>query len=921
MEKLSRRTWGLAVGVAVTQTLYGCQSPHTEKTVLKPAGLTVYASPSGNDNWSGNLATANKDQTDGPVAGVGRALEIVRDWRKAQPETALPAHIILRGGTYEITNSIVIEPEDSGTPGTPLVITGYPGENVIISGGVTVKNWKARRDGLWEADAPQAMDSPTVNQFFVDGHRKDRPRLPHKNWYFMAEVTEQPKDRRRAFRFEQGEFNPHWYALRDVEVVSYDVWIAERQWVESVDTQTNTVYLQDNGFEFQAYQVRQRFYIDNVREALNQPGQWYFDRPRKKLLYKPMPGQGLQGFNPVVPIVRRLFEFKGIPEHGKYVEYVTLKGLHLQHSACGVSHVNLANDGQSSTTGFEAAIFGHGVKNVNIVDCEICHGGEHAVRFMGASGSVVVQKCHIHDMGGGGVYLGLDCPIGDYYKLPREIRVAERCVVDNNFIHDSGKLSPQACGVWIGHAGDNRISHNTIANLYYTGISIGWCWNTAPTRSPAIRNLVEYNRIYNLSNGVLSDGGGIYLLGVSPGTIVRNNWISDLVPYNSARNFNGLYLDDGASDILAENNVVENVVFGKGLLVHQGSDNVVTNNYFKRVGEVWVVINTDSQGKRIPLSLTFERNVVVVVDGNVWPRGSPATLADGCRFSHNVYWSSRGAAPSIHGDGFEQWLATGQDVGSLADRPGLQWVDGLISAAAGSAAEQIGFQPIDTRKIGIYGAVAWRALPLSVSPLPIANRTPYPDPLPEPVEVNFQHARPGQATYGLTTQGAGNEVAKATPLTQQSTLRIGPGAVTYSYYQPWIRRCQLALRFSILMPAQHGATLVVELRDSHANPAITGPSILFKPNGDVVANGVLVAGLALDKWADVHVLYDYRAGTSERDYQISLYQAGKQRVVKKIPISGGANFMMLTWLGFINQGTIGQECYIGYIHCRPNRRP
>ncbi|NNM87355.1 MAG: right-handed parallel beta-helix repeat-containing protein [Phycisphaerae bacterium] len=913
MDKISRRTWSLAVGVAVAGGLYGCQSRLAKNLVAKPAGMTVYVSPTGNDGWSGKLATANMDGSDGPVGSVCRALEIVRGWRRVQKVAALAAHVILRGGTYELKNSIVIGPEDSGTLDSPLVIRAYPGEEPTISGGVRVANWKVRRDGLWETAAPEGMNALTVNQLFIQGQRQERPRLPTKNWYFMAHVVEQQEYRRRAFRFEKGEFNPKWYALRDVEVVSYDVWTTERQWVESVDPKTDTVYLQDNGFELQAYQVRQRFYIDNVREALNKPGQWYFDRPEKKILYKPMPGQSHQEFSAVVPIVRRLFDLRGAPEDHAYVEHVTIKEVRLEHSACAVSRVNLANDGQSSTVGFESAIFGQGVKNVNIVDCEIAHGGEHAIRFMGATEGVTVQRCHIHDMGGGGVYLGLDCSIQDYFRLPLEVRFTGQCVVDNNFIHDSGKLSPQACGIWIGHSGDNRISHNVIANLYYTGISVGWCWNTAPMPSPAVRNLVEYNRIYNLSNGVLSDGGGIYLLGVSPGTMVRNNWISDLVPYT--RYFNGLYLDNGASDIRAENNVVENVAYGMGLLVHQGADNVVVNNYFGRVREVWVDRNTDSQGKFIPLSLAFDRNVVVVTGGNVWPPDSPATIAAGCKFSRNVYWSSRGSAPSLHGEDFKQWQAGGQDAGSLAAKPGLQTVDGIICAEAGSPAERIGFRPIDTRNIGLYGSAAWRALPGTIAPLPIADRAPYPNPVAEPVHTNFQQLKAGAAIYGLTTMGHGNGVVEATPVTGRRAFRLGPQGVTYSYYQPWIRRCKLDLQFSVLVPAHNGTTLCLELRDWRSNPYITGPSVVFGADGGVVANGVPVGTAPLGKWVDVHVLYDYRMGKSGEDYQISLHQAGKALAMKRIPVPGASKFATLTWMGFINQGKLGEECYIGYVDC------
>ena len=910
---ISRRAWNSAVSAAALSLLVGgCQRRTKESTAIFH-GLTVYVSTSGNDGWSGMFPTANQAQSDGPVASVQRAVEIVRQRRNAAKST-LTARILLRGGTYELRHPIIFAPEDSGTVEAPLLIAAYPDEKPIISGGVMITNWRKRDDGLWETHAPAAMDAATINELFVREHRKNRPRLPRQGWYFMAEMVAQQELRSRAFCFEKGQFNPGWQALRDIEVVSFESWTTERQWVHAVDPTNNTVYLQNSGHEFGTFEIRQRFYIDNVREALKEPGQWYFDRSMKTILYKPDSSDTLDDFSAVVPILRHLVEFRGSPARMTYVEHVTIQGVSFQYSACAVSRACLANDNQSATDGWEAAIYGHGVRNVKIVNCEISHGGEHAIRFMGANQRVIVQQCHIHDMGGGGIYLGLDCPIAEYYKMPAAARFTAECVVDNNFIHDSGMLFPQACGVWIGHSGDNRISHNVIMNLYYTGISIGWNWGT--TRSPAVRNIVEFNRIYNLGNGVLSDGGGIYTLGVSPGTVLRNNWLSGLIPYNSQRMFNGLYLDEGSSQILVENNIVQQAD-GMGLLLNYGAKNRIQNNILDQTYGLQIERDTDSFGRRIPLSLTFERNVVVVSGSNILPHYSNA----GWRFNRNVYWSIRGIAPTIHGGSFKQWQATGQDDKSLIGAPGLYRSNGSIGAVAGSPASRVGFQPIKISNIGLYGSAAWRTLPDSIQPLPIADRTNYyPRPKSETIHIVFRHQQEGRPPYDAVTWSNGNSIAAPTTLTRQKALRFGPHAVTYTYYQPWLRKCNLLLYFSILLPKHIGTTLGVELRDWRHNPYITGPSIQFQSHGNVIANGMQVGMIPLNQWVEVSIHYDYRTEALCRQYQISLRRAGKELASKRVQISGAAGFHILTWLGFINEGNIGQECYIGHVDCGPVAR-
>jgi hypothetical protein len=126
-------------------------------------------------------------------------------------------------------------------------------------------------------------------------------------------------------------------------------------------------------------------------------------------------------------------------------------------------------------------------------------------------------------------------------------------------------------GIFGGYIEGTRIAHNEICHLPYTGISVGWGWGmedaggggynqphryTTPT--PAKNNRIEYNHIYDVMNR-MDDGGGIYMLGRQPGTILRGNHIHDCKNPTSSRGWSqGLYLDEGSGFI----EVTDNWVYG-----------------------------------------------------------------------------------------------------------------------------------------------------------------------------------------------------------------------------------------------------------------------------------------------------------------------------------------------------------------------
>jgi hypothetical protein len=110
---------------------------------------------------------------------------------------------------------------------------------------------------------------------------------------------------------------------------------------------------------------------------------------------------------------------------------------------------------------------------------------------------------------------------------------AETCsdnTISGNRIHDIGMAFPGPAGIRIGQSYGNTISHNDVFNTYHIAISVGWSW--VFFSSAAHHNIIEFNNVYNIGRSLMSDIGGIYLLGQQPGTVARNNVVHDVSRYD-----------------------------------------------------------------------------------------------------------------------------------------------------------------------------------------------------------------------------------------------------------------------------------------------------------------------------------------------------------------------------------------------------
>jgi hypothetical protein len=149
------------------------------------ARADFYVSPQGDDGNPGTLRQ--------PFKTPQRARDAVRAFR-AKSDAKTPADgvtVWLRGGRYELTETFVLEPEDSGRQGRPVVYRPYGDERPVLSGGRLIQGWKkiqgelpglpqAARRNLWAASVPDAKSGTWhFRQLWADGKRLVRARWPN----------------------------------------------------------------------------------------------------------------------------------------------------------------------------------------------------------------------------------------------------------------------------------------------------------------------------------------------------------------------------------------------------------------------------------------------------------------------------------------------------------------------------------------------------------------------------------------------------------------------------------------------------------------------------------------------------------------------------------------------------------------------
>ncbi len=506
-----------------------------------------YVAPNGNDANSGTVSL--------PFATLERARDAVRQQIAAGLTHDVIVHI--RGGLYLLDKAVIFGPEDSGTERFSVSYLASPCEKPVLSGGRAIADWRRGTGLTWTVELPEVKAGRWYpRQLFVDGSRRQRARTPNEGFYRGMK-----SDDGRRIEFPAGQLQA-WKNHGDVELVALVEWTASRSRLHQVSDNQLVFpklvlqFLDGDGLKHIRRNVHNfPYYFENAPEMLDAPGEWYLDRKTGLLSYWPLPGEDLQAAKVTMPRLQRLIEIVGTRE--RPVRNLRFSGISfvctdfVPPDPFIPDQAGFENPGEMAP---EAAIrmqYAHGCR---LDDGRFRQMGGTAVCLgVGCVGNRVCGNL-VSGVGANGVEIGTRDPHPD-----NQLDIVRDNVLANNIVEHCGLDYAGSIGVWVGITDHTTIAHNLIRHVPYTGISVGWRWT--PEDTACRRNIVEFNHIHHVVE-LLADGGGVYLLGSQPGSVLRGNLVHDIVHYSGYAENQGFFLDQGSKGWLVEGNVIYDTADG-----------------------------------------------------------------------------------------------------------------------------------------------------------------------------------------------------------------------------------------------------------------------------------------------------------------------------------------------------------------------
>ncbi len=566
---------------------------------LTKDSVVIAISPSGNDGAAGTVGA--------PFASFARAKQAVR--QASQDHDVL---VQVGDGVYRLPEPLVFHAEDGGQNGHTVFWVAAPGAKPVFSGALPVAGWKLfdKARGLWVADVPKGTESRNL---WVDDHlaplaAMEIPRadveftrqgivLKGAKYDSLAGMPGQDRMEVTATGFFTKRVSPVERVEGHTLVMKQPAW-------------DNNIWGYD-ALSTPYHPELAHLYLANALAFVKEPGQWFLDSAAGKLYLHP-PGDGdpnrMDVELPRVAVLLSIGNSLDAPVHDLVFRGIRFShttwmgprgedGYASQQSGSYLTGQALAYPSDPIATchhgcpAFEsvrnewkqmpAAVQVSAAERVTFDGDVFAHLGQYALGIGNDSdavysgvglgtGDITVTANVFTDCAGGAILAG---GVRRDAHHPRDPRMRNRqLIVRNNRIRSVSEDFQDNSAILSTYVTGATILHNDISDVPYDAIDVGYGWGMhdaggnpnyrvrmhgydwpqnlvydTPTTHRDV--VVAGNRIHGAKK-LFHDGGAIYNLSASPGTLITENYIFD------NNSLIGLYLDEGSRYVMARKNVV-----------------------------------------------------------------------------------------------------------------------------------------------------------------------------------------------------------------------------------------------------------------------------------------------------------------------------------------------------------------------------
>jgi L-rhamnose mutarotase len=553
------------------------------------------------------VATNGSDLNDGskekPFATVGAALRKAREMRRLNDASIQGGiHIILKGGTYELKETVVIRPEDAGTATSPTYIESAPNEKPVLSGGYRINNWSRSlknipglpaiaRGKVWVADVPlSAGRLSEFRQLWVNDQKAVRAKSV--NGDFMDRILGWDKK-------EQTCWIPTPKTIPLQDVAGAEMFI--HQWWAIAILRVRKMEIRGDSTKLFFHQPESRiqsehpwpapwiseetgnsaFYLTNAVGFLDEPGEWFLDILNKKIYYWPRANENITTAGIIAPSLETLVKIEGTIDHP--VANIFFRGISFQHTGwlrpSHQGHVphqagmymteayrlrpagttdKKTLDNQAWVGRPAAAVEVSFANQTGFENCSFHHLASTGLDYRKGVHDNTIRGNLFKDIGGTAILAGVFSDEATEIHLPYnptdEREICDKMLISNNLVTDATNEDWSCVGIGLGYTRNSTVEHNEIEHVSYTGISMGWGWS--PTANAMKNNKITSNKIHHFGKHNY-DCAVIYTLSPQPGSLICEYYIDSLykAPYaHLPTHWFYLYTDEGSSFFTVKDN-------------------------------------------------------------------------------------------------------------------------------------------------------------------------------------------------------------------------------------------------------------------------------------------------------------------------------------------------------------------------------